>query len=164
VLTQRGWQVEGRRGHDRGIDIEVQRGSERLVLGAKGEGSLQPMRVNYFIGALGELLQRVDSPVAFYGLALLPNQAQTAACVWPSAKRVARPRHRGIRSGDGARATTGVQSMPSASPQSEVSGAPPAARAPIVPLGMRVCTDCGETKPATGFVPIKACREGYYGR
>ena len=28
------------------------------------------MRVNYFLGALGELLQRMDSPAARYGLAL----------------------------------------------------------------------------------------------
>jgi hypothetical protein len=41
-----------------------------MVLEAKGEGSRQPMRVNYFVGALGELVQRMDAPDVRYGLAL----------------------------------------------------------------------------------------------
>lgn len=45
------------------------RGSERLIIEAKGESSLNPMYNNYFLGALGELVQRMDGPGARYGLA-----------------------------------------------------------------------------------------------
>lgn len=87
VLIQDGWQVDVRWGRAQGIDIEARRGAERLVLEAKGEGSLQPMRVNYFVGALGELLQRMDSPDAFYGLAL-PAHRQFAGLVTRLPSRV----------------------------------------------------------------------------
>jgi len=70
ALQGQGWRVNTRWGQEHGVDIEAHRGDERLVLEAKGEGSLNPMRVNYFLGALGELLQRMDSPNASYGLAL----------------------------------------------------------------------------------------------
>ena len=70
ALLGEGWEVDVRWGHERGVDIVALRGGERLVIEAKGEGSLQPMRVNYFLGALGELLQRMDSPDDRYGLAL----------------------------------------------------------------------------------------------
>jgi hypothetical protein len=69
-LTRDGWQVTIAWGHKPGIDIVAQRNGERLVLEAKGEGSHLPMRVNFFLGALGELLQRMDSPGAMYGLVL----------------------------------------------------------------------------------------------
>lgn len=65
-----GWQVDLRRGRVHGIDIDARRGDERMVIEAKGEGSGDAMRVNYFLGALGELLQRMDSPDARYGLAI----------------------------------------------------------------------------------------------
>lgn len=35
----------------------------------KGPGSRQPMRVNYFIGILGETLQRMSDPAARYSIA-----------------------------------------------------------------------------------------------
>ncbi len=70
VLQAAGWSVDVRWGHAPGIDIEARRGAERLMLEAKGEGSRSAMRVNYFLGALGELLQRMDSPDAVYGLVL----------------------------------------------------------------------------------------------
>ena len=70
ALTRDGWTASVQYGHMHGIDIEATRGSERLIIEAKGEGSLDPMRVNYFLGALGELLQRMDSPMARYALAL----------------------------------------------------------------------------------------------
>jgi hypothetical protein len=70
VLRREGWKDVTRWGRERGIDIEARRGAERMVLEAKGEGSLQAMRVNYFLCALGELLQRMDSSETRYGLAL----------------------------------------------------------------------------------------------
>ncbi len=37
---------------------------------AKGDVASQPQKTNYFIGALGELVQRMSDPDAEYGLAL----------------------------------------------------------------------------------------------
>jgi hypothetical protein len=69
-LRAQGWQVEVRFGHEHGIDIVADRGSDKMIIEAKGEGSLNPMRVNYFLGALGELVQRMESPDVQYALAL----------------------------------------------------------------------------------------------
>lgn len=54
----------------RGIDIEARRGTERWVIEVKGHGSLNAMRVNYFLAILGETLQRMDDPEARYSIAL----------------------------------------------------------------------------------------------
>lgn len=70
VLQVDGWETDIRWGHVHGIDIAASRGDERLILEAKGEGSRNPMRVNYFLGALGELLQRMESPDFRYGIAV----------------------------------------------------------------------------------------------
>jgi biotin operon repressor len=70
ALERAGWTTDVRWGRVHGIDIDARRGAERLVIEAKGEGSLQPMRVNYFVGALGELLQWMNSPDALYAIAL----------------------------------------------------------------------------------------------
>ncbi len=58
----------------RGADIVATRPGTRLVLEAKGEVLLQPQQVNYFLGALGELVQRMDDPDSTYGLALPDNR------------------------------------------------------------------------------------------
>jgi hypothetical protein len=34
----------------------------------------------------------------------------------------------------------------------------------VVTANERTCTECGQTKPLSGFLPIKATRHGYYGR
>ena len=73
-LTSMGWSVAVAWGHTRGIDIEASRDDERLVLEAKGEVSLQPQQVNYFLGAVGELVQRMSDPTSRYGLALPDNR------------------------------------------------------------------------------------------
>ena len=74
-LEASGWQVEVRwwRGH--GVDVDASRGSERWRIEVKGGGSLDPMRVNYFLAVLGELLQRMDDPAAHYSIAL-PDMKQ----------------------------------------------------------------------------------------
>lgn len=69
-LRQEGWEVETKWGQERGIDLVATRDKQRLILEAKGEGSRNQMRVNYFLGSLGELLQRMDTPGTTYGLAL----------------------------------------------------------------------------------------------
>jgi hypothetical protein len=69
-LRAEGWQVSVQWGHQPGIDVEARRGPERWVIEAKGCGSRQPMRVNYFLAMLGETLQRMDDPAAHYSIAL----------------------------------------------------------------------------------------------
>jgi len=69
-LSSKGWETNVAWGHARGIDIEAMRGSQRWIIEVKGPGSRQPMRVNYFIGILGETLQRMDDPKAKYSIAL----------------------------------------------------------------------------------------------
>ncbi len=65
-----GWATQVAWGRTRGADILATRGGRSWVIEAKGSGTLQPMRVNYFLGALGELLQRMSDPAASYSIAL----------------------------------------------------------------------------------------------
>jgi hypothetical protein len=74
-LEALGYKVKLIMGKAPGIDIDARRVDERLVLEAKGEAALNAQQVNYVLGALGELLQRMDDPAARYGLAL-PDNAQ----------------------------------------------------------------------------------------
>jgi hypothetical protein len=74
-LEAAGWHVHVIWGHGRGIDIEARRGSHRWVIEVKGSGSREPMRVNYFLAILGELLQRMAGPDASYSIAL-PDMPQ----------------------------------------------------------------------------------------
>ena len=60
-------------GRDRGIDIEAVSANGILLREAKGSAQNPPQQVNYFLGALGELLQRMTEPSAAYGLALPEN-------------------------------------------------------------------------------------------
>ena len=45
-----------------------------MLLEAKGSAVNPPQQVNYFLSALGELLQRMSDPAATYGLALPDSQ------------------------------------------------------------------------------------------
>jgi hypothetical protein len=74
-LEADGWTVTVAWGRERGIDIDARGASERLVIEAKGEAPAGPQQVNYFLGALGELIQRMDDPTARYGLAF-PDHRQ----------------------------------------------------------------------------------------
>jgi hypothetical protein len=69
-LEAQGWRVEVAWAKARGIDVRARRGDEHWIIEAKGSGSLDPMRVNYFLGVLGETLQRMDDPKAAYSIAL----------------------------------------------------------------------------------------------
>jgi hypothetical protein len=73
-LTAHGYQVQVAWGHHPGIDIEAQRPDDRILIEAKGEVESNPQQHNYFVGALGELVQRLADPDARYGLALPDNQ------------------------------------------------------------------------------------------
>ena len=57
-------------GHSRGADIIAQKDNECIVIEVKGCGSRQPMRVNYFLAILGEILQRMDNSKNKYFIAL----------------------------------------------------------------------------------------------
>lgn len=71
-LTDLGFDVAVAWGRVRGIDLDAQHpDGRRIICEAKGEvakGGAQ--QVNYFLGALGELVQRMSDPRATYALAL----------------------------------------------------------------------------------------------
>jgi len=69
-LQKAGWSTDVAYGGQHGIDIDAHRGKERWIIEVKGPGSLDAMRVNYFIGILGEILQRMNDPNAKYSIAL----------------------------------------------------------------------------------------------
>ena len=75
TLDADGWRTEVRWGYTRGIDIEAIHGDERFVLEAKGEGKSDQERTSFFDGALGELMRRMNSSDARYGLALPAHRA-----------------------------------------------------------------------------------------
>lgn len=79
-LEEEGFRVTIAWGHERGTDIEAVSDAETLLLEAKGSAHNPPQQVNYFLGALGELLQRMAEPGAAYGLAL-PDNAQYSGLV-----------------------------------------------------------------------------------
>jgi len=51
-LVAQGWNVKVVWGHVHGIDIDAIKENKRWVIEAKGQGSLNPMRVNYFLGKI----------------------------------------------------------------------------------------------------------------
>lgn len=74
-LESDGYVVRVAWGRERGIDIDATRPGSRLVIEAKGEASPGAQQANYFLNALGELVQRWSDPEAEYGLAL-PDHRQ----------------------------------------------------------------------------------------
>lgn len=70
----RGYTVQIAWGRVRGIDIEARRGAERWAIEAKGEAATDQMGGNYFLNALGELLQRMSDDRAHYAIALPENR------------------------------------------------------------------------------------------
>jgi hypothetical protein len=70
-LEAAGFEVTVAWGRQRGIDIRAVSGAEVMLLEAKGSAvNPPPQQVNYILGALGELVQRMSDPAATYGLAL----------------------------------------------------------------------------------------------
>lgn len=72
-LEAQGWSVRAAWGHARGVGIDANREAERLMLEAKGGAPSPPQQVNNFLGAVGELVQRLHDPHTRYGLALPDN-------------------------------------------------------------------------------------------
>jgi hypothetical protein len=75
-LTGRGFDVSVAWGRVRGIDIDARHADgRRYVIEAKAEvGKVGAQQVNYFVGMLGELVQRMDDAQASYGIALPDNR------------------------------------------------------------------------------------------
>jgi hypothetical protein len=73
-LARGGYDVTVMWGRQRGTDIVAVRNGDRVLLEAKGEAKNPAQQVNYFLGAIGELVQRMDDPEARYGLALPDNR------------------------------------------------------------------------------------------
>lgn len=73
-LEAAGFRVTVAWGRQHGIDIRAVSGAEVMLLEAKGSAVNPPQQVNYFLGALGELVQRMSDPAATYGLALPDSQ------------------------------------------------------------------------------------------
>jgi hypothetical protein len=69
-LVNHGWSVEVAWARSRGVDIAAKKENEHWLIEVKGEGSLNAMRVNYFLSMIGELLQRMDDPQAKYSIAV----------------------------------------------------------------------------------------------
>ena len=84
------WEVAVAWGKQRGVDIVAKRRAEVWLIEAKGCGSRPEMRVNYFIGMLGELLQRMSLPHAHYSIAL-PDMKQFRR-LWERLPALARER------------------------------------------------------------------------
>jgi hypothetical protein len=74
VLEQRGFSVAVAWGHIRGVDLEATNDRQRLLIEAKGDAATPQQQGAYFLGALGELVQRMIDPDAEYGLAFPDNR------------------------------------------------------------------------------------------
>jgi hypothetical protein len=89
-LRSNGWEAHVAWGHERGIDITATRKSEKWIIEVKGIGSRPEMRVNYFIGILGETLQRMNDSEAKYSISL-PDVPQFRR-LWDRLPRLAKQR------------------------------------------------------------------------
>jgi hypothetical protein len=89
-LSKDGWNTDVAWARTPGIDIDAKRGTERWIIEVKGPGSRSPMRVNYFLGILGETLQRMTDPNARYSIAL-PDLKQYRG-LWARLPRLAKSR------------------------------------------------------------------------
>lgn len=89
-LQAQGWEARVAWGKSRGADIVATQRERRWIIEVKGLGSLQPMRVNYFVSMLGETLQRMSDPAAKYSIAV-PDVAQFRA-LWERLPQLAKQR------------------------------------------------------------------------
>ena len=81
-LTKDNWNInKTAMGKAHGVDIVAMKQPDgTLLIEAKSEGSLVPMRINYFIAVLGELLQKMDASNKQYAVAL-PAYQQYASLI-----------------------------------------------------------------------------------
>ncbi len=69
-LTSKEWEPKIAWRANRGVDIEANQGTDRWIIEVKGSGLYNPVRTNYFLSVLGEILQRMDDPCCKYSIAL----------------------------------------------------------------------------------------------
>ncbi len=69
-LIAQGWKVKIAWGRNHGVDIEATNENQKWLIEVKGQGSQNAMRVNYFLGILGETLQRMEDPQTKYSISL----------------------------------------------------------------------------------------------
>lgn len=75
LLKREGFTVHVAWGRTQGVDVDARHpDGRRWQIEAKGEVAPGPQQVNYFLNALGELIQRMDNPHASYALALPDNR------------------------------------------------------------------------------------------
>ena len=74
-LHSEGWETTIAWGRKHGTDIVAKKRNKEWRIEVKGCGSLNPMRVNYFLAILGEILQRMDEEDIKYSIAL-PDMKQ----------------------------------------------------------------------------------------
>lgn len=74
-LERNGWEVSIATGKEPGPDILARQGSRSWTIEVKGSGSRPQMPANYFLSALGQILQRMDSDKARYSVAF-PDMPQ----------------------------------------------------------------------------------------
>ena len=90
-LDKEGWQrVSVAMNKQHGADIVVQRDNIQWIIEVKGCGSRRPMRVNYFLAVLGEILQRMSKEHVKYSIAF-PDMKQYRD-LWEKLPRVAKQR------------------------------------------------------------------------
>ena len=90
MLQKEGWNTKVAWGHNRGIDIDATKNDKRWVIEVKGPGSRPEMRNNYFIGILGEMLQRMDDENARYSIAFPKTEKYLR--LWNELPRLAKER------------------------------------------------------------------------
>jgi len=69
-LEREGWKVAVAWGRTRGIDVVATRANDRWLIECKGVGKTAPMQNNYFLGVIGEVLQRMHDETAKHSIAL----------------------------------------------------------------------------------------------
>jgi len=74
-LERGGWEISIAAGREPGPDILARQGSRSWTIEVKGSGSRSQMRVNYFLSALGQILQRMNSDKTRYSVAF-PDMPQ----------------------------------------------------------------------------------------
>lgn len=68
-FEESGWKVQVRYGKAHGPDLVASKDGKRWIIEVKGLGRYSAMTKNYFLSVLGEILQRMQDPSAYYGLA-----------------------------------------------------------------------------------------------
>lgn len=74
-LEADGWTVTVMWGRKRGVDVHAIRGEQNWMFEVKGRGAYQQVTANYFLGMLGEMLQRISDPDALYTI-VMPDVPQ----------------------------------------------------------------------------------------